>query len=67
MPREVLADKQYVVKITGLLPRTPYGLYDEIRVSEPSKYDARYVQCAVCSGFGHLTDDPLFLLCCLLR
>jgi hypothetical protein len=43
MPREILADKQYVVKITGLLPRTPYGLYDEIRVSEPGKYDARCV------------------------
>lgn len=43
MPREVLADKQYVVKITGLLPRTPYGLYDELRVSEPWTYDARCV------------------------
>lgn len=44
MPREVLADKQYVVKITGLLPKTPYGLYDEIRVSEPWKYDGRCVK-----------------------
>lgn len=43
MPREVLADKQYVVKIRGLLPRTPYGLYDEPRLAEPWKYDARCV------------------------
>lgn len=44
MPHEVLADKQYVVKITGLLPRTPYGLYDELRVSESWTYEARCVK-----------------------
>lgn len=43
MPKEVLADKQSVVKIRGLLPRTPYGLYDAPRIPETWKYDARCV------------------------
>ncbi len=42
MPKDV-TDKQYVVKITGTLPRTPHGLFDDVRVADTGKYDARYV------------------------
>lgn len=42
MPKEI-TEKQYVVRIIGKLPQTPYGLFDQIRVADTADYDSRYV------------------------
>ena len=42
MPKEI-TQKQYVVRISGKLPQTAYGLFDQIRVADTADYDSRYV------------------------
>lgn len=42
MPKEI-GKKDYIIRITGKLPRTPYGLFDDIRVADTARYDSRYV------------------------
>jgi hypothetical protein len=43
MPQELMEQENYVLRIRGLLPNTPNGLFDEVRVAETFRYDMRCV------------------------